>query len=182
MSTLELAMPTIFRHEGLFSMHPNDPGGATNFGISLRFLLKTGDLDNDGIPDGDVDGDGDIDIDDIKKMSPDKSTQLYDLYFWKPNNYGQINDQLIATKVFTLNINMVYRGANKCLQRAVRAASKINLSTDGVIGQKTLNAVNSADPKILLAALKSEAAGYYRAIKYAGSEDFLTGWLNRAYD
>ncbi|MDR3223970.1 MAG: hypothetical protein LBT03_00050 [Holosporales bacterium] len=48
---------------------------------------------------------------------------------------------------------------------------------------KTLNAVNSADEKALLAALKSEAAGHYRCIvsKNASQNKFINGWLKRAY-
>ena len=182
MSTIELAMPTILRQEGHYSAQKNDPGGATNYGISLRFLLSIGAVDHNNLPGGDINHDGKVDVLDIKDMTPEEATQLYYSYFWLPNNYGRIQDQVIATKVFSLSINMIYHAENKCLQRAVRAASGVTLTDDGVIGETTLNAVNACDSKLLLAALKSESAGYYRSIKYAGSEDYLTGWLNRAYD
>ncbi len=55
------------------------------------------------------------------------------------------------------------------------------LSDDGVLGPKSIIALNDYPTYMLLPALKSEAAGYYRSLKYNGSQDFLKGWLNRAY-
>lgn len=181
MSQLELALPTIWLHEGRYSNHASDPGGRTNFGISLRFLLKTGDLDNDSWLDGDINHDGIIDAHDIRALTEEKATTLYNLYWWQPNSYEKINDQDIATKVFDLAINMGAMGSHKILQRAIRSANGVHLKEDGILGSSTLQAANDCHPPLLLAALKSEAAGYYRNIRYRGSEDYLNGWLNRAY-
>lgn len=183
MSEIRLALPTIYLHEGRrFTNDPNDPGGATNFGVSLKFLMQTGDLDKDGWLDGDLNHDGKVTVEDIRAMNESSASRLYDLYFWSKNGYSGIDDQVIATKVFDFAVNMGSVGANKCLQRAVRSAnSSIILVDDGAFGRVSLDAVNKAKPEKLLAALKSEAAGYYRAIKYKGSTNYLTGWLNRAY-
>ncbi len=182
MAQLSLALPTIFLHEGVgYVYHSSDPGGPTSYGVSLRFLKSTGDLDKNGWLDGDIDNDGDIDIDDIRKMKEQDAARLYDLYFWSKYGYAMIKDQSIATKVFDLSINMGSVGAHKCIQRAVRSASCLPLADDGILGPKTFISINSSVSYPLLAALKSEAAGYYRSIKYNGSKDFLKGWLNRAY-
>jgi lysozyme family protein len=68
------------------------------------------------------------------------------------------------------------------VQRALRASSK-NVVEDGDFGPKTLDAINNVDSTDLLAALKSEAAGYYRTLAAVDRQDkiFLKGWLNRAY-
>jgi len=55
MARFEDALPTVLRHEGLYSEDPADPGGATNYGISLRFLRQLGDTDGDGFAEGDLD-------------------------------------------------------------------------------------------------------------------------------
>ena len=52
-------------HEGGYSDHPNDAGGVTKFGISLRYLRDAGHAL------GDVDRDGDIDADDIRALDRD---------------------------------------------------------------------------------------------------------------
>jgi lysozyme family protein len=58
-----------------------------------------------------------------------------------------------------------------------------NIAEDGIIGPVTLAAINKADPTDLLAALKSEAAGFYRLIAQVNpsQQKFIDGWLNRAY-
>ncbi len=64
MSNFEKAVEKVLEHEGGYVDHKNDPGGATNYGISLRFVKQSTGIDLD------VDGDGDIDADDIKAMTP----------------------------------------------------------------------------------------------------------------
>lgn len=185
MATLKEAMPTIILQEGRKANNKNDPGGYTDYGISLQFLLQTGDLDKDGWQDGDINHDGVINSEDIKSLDPDKASHLYDLYWWSKYGYETIQDQGIATKLLSLAINMGNLYAHKCLQRAVRAATGIILVDDGIIGNKTFTAVEMCDPKILLSAFKSEAAGYYRSIRFKDPNKdpnvFLKGWLNRAY-
>ena len=46
MSTFEDAIPTILRHEGGFNNDPVDAGGATNYGVSLRWLKAQGLLED----------------------------------------------------------------------------------------------------------------------------------------
>jgi hypothetical protein len=49
--------------------------------------------------------------------------------------------------------------------------------------------VGAANQLAMLAALRAEAAGYYRALaalergrRAGGDREFLDGWLNRAYE
>lgn len=178
MSNFDTAIITVLRHEGLFVNDPQDPGGATNFGVSLRWLKSVGDLDHDGFLDGDFDRDGDVDVDDIKKMTKEDAIKLYRTHWWDYYNYERITNQLITTKVFDLAVNMGAKPAHRCLQRAMRAVNGLCLLEDGIIGIKTLEAVNTVYPDILLSALKSEAAGFYRSLN---KTKYIEGWLNRAY-
>jgi len=177
------ALPTIFLHEGRYVDNKSDPGGATNYGISLRFLIKTGDLDLDGWRDGDINHDGVIDAEDIKALTKERAGNMYRLYFWDKNGYENISDQKIATKVFDLAVNMGSYAAHKVVQRATRSAVGVQIIEDGAMGQKTFRAIEMCKPEILMAAIKSEAAGVYRSIveKKPNLEVFLKGWLNRSY-
>lgn len=175
------ALAVVLKHEGGYVNHASDPGGATNFGISLRFLKAT------GIEFGDVDGDGDVDADDIKALTPEKAGEIYLHKFWMPNRY-EMFPAPVAIKTFDLAVNMAPRRAHRCLQRAVRAITGIHLLDDGILGPKSRHAIrlasdSPAKAEALIASLKSEAAGYYRSLADSkpALKAFLKGWLNRAY-
>jgi lysozyme family protein len=178
MADFALAIKTVLQHEGKYVDNPADPGGATNYGISLRWLTSIGDADNDGVLDGDIDLDGDVDADDIAKMTVEQAEGFYKLHWWDKYGYGKIQDQSVAVKVFDLAVNMGAKQAHKCLQRAIRSAKLLKLKDDGILGQQTLDAANSTNYTHLLCALRSEAAGFYRSLN---RPQFLEGWLNRAY-
>ncbi len=183
MASFDLALPTIFQHEGGYAYFPADPGGATVWGISLRWLRTLGDLDHDGFMDGDINHDGDVNTIDIRTLSKHNAIEFYRTHWWDKYRYENIGDQEIATKLFSFSINMGSQPAHRIIQRAVRSAIGIKLDEDGILGLKTLHAINMAKPIKLLPALKSEAAGYYRSIRLKDGDEkkFISGWLNRAY-
>jgi len=166
----------VFEHEGGAVNDPADPGGATNFGISLRFLQSL-DLRN-----GDIDRDGDIDADDVAGLTQGRAADLYYLQFWAPGRYGELPDG-VSEQVFDFSVNMGPRQAHKLLQRALRASLLRPIVDDGVLGPVTRGAVLSASPAVLVAALRSEAAGFYRGLVIANPRlaRYERGWLNRAY-
>ena len=194
MSTFDAALPVILAHEGGFVDNIHDPGGATNFGISLRYLQTVGDLDDDGFAEGDIDRDGDVDADDIVAMDEQTASVFYKTGFWYPGKYGFIDDQDVATKAFDLGVNMGTKQGARIVQRALMAAGIVSVKDDGLFGPITLDSVNSVDSRVLLAAIRSEAAGFYRALilRNAALRDrgiqvkdlnvFRRGWLRRAYE
>lgn len=183
MSNFDNAVELVLKHEGGFVNNANDSGGATAFGISLRFLKDYVKGSPGEFAIFDIDHDGDIDADDIRGLSVDSAKHLYKKEFWDKNNYDNIQNYLIARKIFDLSVNMGSSQAHKILQRALRAASGIKLAEDGILGPKTLALVNGADTNALLAAMRSEAAGFYRGLakQELKLECFLAGWLSRAY-
>jgi lysozyme family protein len=156
----ENAVNLVLSQEGGYSNNPSDPGGATNFGISQR-----------SYPDLD-----------IANLTQDEAKSIYKRDFWDSQNYQNINGKDLSAKIFSLAVNMGPSRANLLMQQALRAVGQ-NVQQDGVLGPLTLGAISSVDPGNLLAALKSEAAGYYRMLvaKNSQRKQFLNGWLNRAY-
>jgi len=177
------ALSVVLAHEGGFADNRNDPGGATNFGISLRWLKEIGmsDIDADGSPDGDINLDGHIDIDDIRLLTRETAGAFYRRFWWDKFGYGELHLS-VGTKVFDLAVNMGAQQAHKVLQRACRACGP-RLLDDGILGPKSREAISAIPPADLVIAMRSEAAGFYRALVMArpGLSSFLTGWLNRAY-
>ncbi|MGE0252016.1 MAG: glycoside hydrolase family 108 protein [Dongiaceae bacterium] len=169
-----LAIEIVLAHEGGWQNHPQDKGGPTNYGISLRFL--------ENLPDGDINKDGSIDAEDIASLTHEQAVDFYWREFWQRHGYERLDDNAIAAKIFDLCVNMGPKPAHRLLQRALRAVGE-ELIEDGVLGPKTIAAANSVLSGELLAALKSEAAGYYRLIAALNPDQktFLKGWLSRAY-
>lgn len=176
MSHFNQAIKTTLAHEGGFVNDPTDPGGVTNWGVSLRFLKSAGDLDQDGMLDGDIDGDGDVDYNDIKNMTRDEAVEIYRLHFWDKYDYNQINDYTIAARVFDMCVNMGSRQAAKLIQRAVRVGD------DGVLGPVSFNAINSADPAHLIGEIRLQHVLFYLTLieQKPKFKKYRMGWLRRA--
>jgi lysozyme family protein len=66
------------------------------------------------------------------------------------------------------------------LQRAINNCA-LTVDRDGILGNKTMAAANSIEPRQLFDALTTERERFFRAIGRPGSKNakFLRGWLNR---
>ncbi|WP_372830529.1 glycoside hydrolase family 108 protein [Pontibacterium sp.] len=166
----------VLEHEGGRVNHRADRGGSTAYGISLRFLK--------GLPDlaGDVNGDGHVSEADIDVLTRRDAQGFYLKYFWEHYDLGQIQDQVLATKMFNFFVNM--RGKTAALI-AQRAANDFNagLLEDGVLGPASFAAINRLPPAHLLVCIKYHAWQVYKAIvSHRPSQAvFLNGWQNRAF-
>lgn len=167
------AIKVVLEHEGGYSNDKSDPGGATNYGVSLRFLRAKG---------IDVDGDGDSDEDDIKAMTRDGAVKIFKSHWWDKFEYNRFSTLHIATKVFDLSVNMGHIPAHKILQRAINSISLENLIVDGWCGDKTFAAANRVSSIALHKAIREEAREYYLEIieRNPKLEKFKSGWMKRA--
>lgn len=156
MSTFAVAIITVIFHEKGYVNDPNDPGGETNFGISKRSYPHL----------------------DIKNLTQLQAEEIYKRDWWDNYEYGRINDQAIATKVFDNSVPMGAKSAANCLQRAIRSCKNIDIYDTGEIDAYVLSLTNSIEAAILLPSLKSEIAAHYRLIN---NPKYIQGWLNRAY-
>jgi len=156
----EKAFAYVIQNEGGYVFDKNDPGGETKFGITKRSYPSLN----------------------IRDLTFEDAKKIYYRDFWQEGKFEEIYDEKVATQVFDLSVNLGIRAAVIILQRALRSVGK-TVQEDGLIGSETLSAVSNSDTRCLLAALKSEAAGYYRQIaaKNPSQQKFLKGWLNRAY-
>ena len=150
--------------EGGYVNNPSDPGGETKYGISKRSYPAV----------------------DIPALTRDQAIAIYYRDWWQKYRFDQLS-AAIAGKTFNLAVNMGAAAAIRCLQRACRACGQ-PVAEDGVIGQMTADVTHTLAMgdagRMLMAALRSEAAGYYRLTAAASDkgEEFIRGWLNRAYE
>lgn len=181
MTRFDRAIAVILEHEGGYVNHPNDPGGATNYGISLRFLA------DQPTTVGDFDGDGDVDVEDIANMDINDAKSVYRKCWWDKYKYESIHDLTIATKVFDFSVNMGAPRAHKLLQAAMNKSCGLKLTIDGVLGPASFKAINAIadgdDEQQLLRAYCDEAWAFYQSIatKNPKLKVFLKGWKNRAF-
>lgn len=180
MQTIEDIAAGIVAREGGFVNDPDDPGGATQYGVTLATLRGLG---------RDVNRDGRIDIADVKALTREDARQIFiEHYFRKPGI-----DRLPAVlhgSVFDMQVNA---GANavRILQRLVTRMG-FACTDDGVIGPRTLAAAAAAAqaaPLHVADAYGIARRNYYYALadarpasrKYARRQDGgKGGWITRA--
>ena len=160
----------VLSHEGGFNDVKHDKGGATNWGISLRFLK--------GIEE-DIDGDGLITYLDIKKMTRSQAIEIYYDNFWK-QLYERFPDKL-AMKVFDVSVNAGSSRAHILLQRALNKIGA-KLTVDGLIGNATLTEIAKYTDQAIVNAYCEVQLEFYKGLvlKDASQAKFLAGWTNRA--
>ena len=179
MADFQKALSFVLGNEGGFSNDPNDEGGATNYGISLRFLRSLSDEKLRGygfyIP---------PDLLSIEKMTIDQATAVYKGEFWEAAPFDQIQRQSIANYVFDMAVNHGVSMGVKLLQRALCACmmSKNYMPEDGILGDKTVNAMSHGCLG-LPAVMVAQRAQYYRELVHVRPADreFLDDWLVRAF-
>jgi len=156
------AISYIIQHEesGYIS-NLNEKGGETKYGISKRAYPAV----------------------DIKNLSLEDAKKIHYIDHWLKNKCHFMPTYELALKLLSLSINVGSLKAGRLVQRALRGFGRM-LIEDGVINAQTLDVINNVDPHMLLMALKSEAAGYYRLLAeiQPTKKRLISGWLNRAYN
>lgn len=177
--SFEQAYAFVRHWEGGFVNDPKDPGGATKYGISFRFLKQYKKM-------GDIDGDGDVDADDILALTPEKAMEIYREAFWRKQCLHEL-PPFEAAFMFDTGINMGPLRAGQILQRVLNRHGA-GLLVDGDVGPKTRraclvicgdvhhgNAVMRELPFRRVRAYNDVVAANPALLK------FMPGWLNRVF-
>lgn len=130
-SVTEIARDIVAR-EGGFVDDPDDPGGATNHGVTIHTMRRLG-LDKTG--------DGQVTSEDVRALTPADAEAIFiDHYFRRPG-IARLPEMLQAS-VFDMYVNA---GANavRILQALLRDFEQ-DVAVDGVIGPKTAAAAEKA--------------------------------------
>lgn len=164
---------SILEHEGGLSLDKRDPGGATNWGISLRYLKNMG---------LDLNGDGRINQEDVIGLHPDGAAALYREYWWNQYKYAAFTHLIVVEKVFDLSVNMGGFAAHKLLQIAINRLNEKPIKVDGLLGGITFAAANSVDRTKLREQLRECAEHMYIEIlaENPAMEYARNGWMTRA--
>jgi lysozyme family protein len=170
----------IVAREGGYVNDPDDPGGPTNFGVTLATLKRLG---------LDVDGSGAINRQDVKQLSAAQAEEIFLKHYFADPGIAGLPEPLQAS-VFDMYVNA---GSNsvKILQRLLNDMGQA-LVVDGEIGPKTEAAtaeVLRLAPMHLVDAYGIARRNYYYRLgdrsrklrKFARRRDGgKGGWITRA--
>lgn len=171
--------------EGRFVDDPTDPGGATNYGISVRWAVAEVAQDPARQRWLDIDRDGHVDATDIRKLTADQAVDIYFNLIWLPGWYRKLMPLLVAWKAFDIGVNAGPLRAGFILQYALCDVGPA-VAVDADVGPKTVQAVTVQAQKdggvALLAAMRKRQAKFYNQLVVKEPElgKYLKGWLRRA--
>lgn len=178
-SVREIATEIVGR-EGGYVNDPDDPGGATNWGVTIHTMRRLG---------LDLDANGTVNAADVRALSRDQAIDIFiEHYFERPQIVTL--PEVLHASVFDMYVNA---GSNavRILQRLLRQMS-FDVSVDGVIGPQTAAAARKAArraPDKLADAYGIARRNYYFRIadrrvasrKYARTRaGGKGGWIKRA--
>ncbi len=180
MQTVRQIAQDIVAREGGFVNDPDDPGGATNFGVTIHTMRRLG---------LDLDADGAITAQDVRQLSRAQAIDIFLEHYFERPLVAKLPRALQAS-VFDMYVNA---GSNavKILQRLLRQMG-FEVIVDGALGPQSFAAVRAAyeaAPDHLVNAYGIARRNYYFRLadgriasrKYARTlAGGKGGWIKRA--
>ena len=151
------SLDMVLHHEGGFVDHPDDPGGATNKGITHKTYADFLDRPFE-------------DVSELKNIPKEHVQKIYKTGYWDAVRADELPAG-VDFCVFDWAVNSGPRRAAKALQKAAGA------TVDGAIGPMTVAAVNSADAAQIIEDVTKEREEFYRSLRTF--DTFGKGWLRR---
>ncbi|WP_075187655.1 glycoside hydrolase family 108 protein [Teredinibacter haidensis] len=175
MANFDQAFKITMKAEGGYINDPDDPGGETYKGIARSRnpkwpgwinidLLKN----KNNFPKN-LDSDADLE---------EKVKALYEANYWDKVQGDHIGDQDIAESIFDFAVNAGPRTSAKLAQMSIQT------TPDGVIGPKTLAAINADDKRAFLATFALAKISRYVNIceNRKTSRKYFYGWVRRTLE
>jgi len=178
-TVLDIAKEIVAR-EGGFVNDPDDPGGATNRGVTLGTLQRLGlDLNRDGV----------VSERDLRALTADQAAEIYVKHYFEAPQIDKL-PQAVQASVFDMQVNA---GANaiRILQELLNRMGQA-VTVDGALGPQTIAAARAAaapDPQLFADAYGIARRNYYYdlADRRPQSRKYTTtrkgtkgGWILRA--
>lgn len=160
MANFEIYAPVLLQHEGGYVYHPMDQGGPTCKGVTLEtFRRYCGESRT---------------TEELKNISYGTWKKIMKDGYWDRCKCDNINSQSVA-EIF----------ADWCVNSGAIAIRKVqfllSLQQDGIVGSKTLKAINESNPEDLFNRIKAARTQFYIDIvkRNPSQKVFMNGWTNR---
>jgi lysozyme family protein len=144
-STYDEALRRLLVHEGGYTNLPSDPGGPTNFGITIydyRRYVKPN-----------------ATAADVRAMKLDEAKAIYRTKYWAAQRCDDLPPG-VDDSVFDYGVNSGVGRSGKVLHRVVGLPDNTSVVTDEV-----LNAVARRDAKVIIVAINDERLRFLKSLK-----------------
>lgn len=150
------ALKAVLAHEGGFVNHPSDPGGMTNLGCTAAVWEKwSGKPATESV---------------MRALTPADVAPIYRKIYWDRINGDELPDG-VDYATFDAAINSGPDRAIRWLQTAA------GVTADGIIGPKTMQAVNAADRFKLILRINEQRLMFLKLLRHW--DTFGKGWGRR---
>ncbi|MCB2137397.1 MAG: peptidoglycan-binding protein, partial [Rhodobacteraceae bacterium] len=123
----------IVAREGGYVNDPDDPGGATKYGVTIHTMRRLG---------LDLTGDGRVTPADVQRLTRENAVEIFVEHYWRAPRISEL-PEVLQPSVFDMYVNA---GANavKVLQRLLAEMGQ-EIVADGVLGPRTIAAAHAAE-------------------------------------
>jgi lysozyme family protein len=143
--TYDEALRRLLAHEGGYTNHPSDPGGPTNFGITIYDYRKYVKPNATAA--------------DVRAMTVEEAKAIYRKRYWDVQRCNELPAG-VDYSVFDYAVNSGIGRSGKVLRRVVGLPDTTHVVTDEV-----LRAVATRDPKALITAINDERLAFLKRLK-----------------
>jgi lysozyme family protein len=152
--------PKLLQFEGGYVNHPDDNGGPTNKGVTLATYRQYCGEEKT--------------IKDLQNMSYGTWQNIMKDLYWDKCKADQIKNQSLAELIVDWCVNSGLLGIRKVQEVT-------GVKPDGVVGPKTLSAINGSDQELLFERIWKARQQFYINIvkKNPKQQIFMNGWMNR---
>lgn len=167
MAKVEILAPYIKKWEGGFTNDPADRGGATNKGVTIATFeayCKAKSLPRPN-------------VERLERMTDGEWLDILKTMFWDRWQADKIKSQKLAN----ILVDWVWGSGVYGIKIPQRI---LGVNQDGIVGNKTIEALNAQDPDKLFQVIYEARKKYLNDITISrpANKRFLRGWLNRLED
>lgn len=164
MANISPALKITLQFEGGYVNNPNDPGGETNYGITIGTARAYG-----------YEGS-------MYDLPMDIVTHIYKVGYWNSLSLDDLNSQDLANNIFDTAVNMGTGTSARMLQNSINKQGQAQLDEDGIIGPASITEANSLDADNLIKTFQTLRVARYEQLitKNPKLAEFKNGWLRRA--
>lgn len=150
----------ILLHEGGFAQHPDDPGGATNFGITHKTLAAWRKVEA-------------CTPEEVRALEIEEAKEIYRAFYWNALNCDQL-PRGVDLVTFDFGVNAGVNRSARTLQNVVA------VKADGQVGPITIGAAQRMDSEYVINKMSDMRLDFYKTLKHW--DVFGKGWARRTAD